>query len=189
MEFQDDILSKIPPGYRFLPTDEELITDYLMKKVCYEPLPPHVIPEIDDTELHSKAPSSLVTFSCGEREWYFFIHEGEAFPGRHQKEKKSKGSSRTVGDGKGFWKANGKEQPICNSDGKVFAFKIHLTYFSGSSPGNARKTHWKMEKYRLPSDRCHKAGCYLKFETNCTTEEYWMLHKITPFLMTITIIY
>ncbi|XP_050225549.1 NAC domain-containing protein 72-like [Mercurialis annua] len=150
-----NILSQMPPGYKFLPTDEELITHYLMNKVSdYESLPPHDFEDIDDDELHSKPPSNLVTYSCGEREWYFFIHEGEEFVKRS--------SNRIVGDGLGFWRANGQEQPVFNSDGNVFAFKTQFTYFSGSSQKNATKTHWRMEKYRLPNDQCHLEDCYCK---------------------------
>lgn len=55
-----------------------------------------------------------------------------------------------VGNGTGFWKSMEDEDPVHNSDGDVFAFKIHLTYFSGSL-NKAKKTHWKMEEYRLPT--------------------------------------
>jgi No apical meristem (NAM) protein len=38
---------KLPPGFRFHPTDEELVTQYLRKKVASLPLPAAVIPEIN----------------------------------------------------------------------------------------------------------------------------------------------
>ncbi|XP_012080558.1 NAC domain-containing protein 68 isoform X1 [Jatropha curcas] len=135
-------LRELPVGYRFLPTDEELVTHYLINKVLNRPLPAQIIQDTEASRLYSKPPSSLVTFSCGERNWYFFIHED--FAGGSE-------GIRIVGGGIGFWKANGQEKPICNSDGTVFAFKFHFTYFSGKFP-NAKKTHWKMDEYRLPTE-------------------------------------
>ncbi|KAL6493657.1 hypothetical protein OROGR_032436 [Orobanche gracilis] len=39
--------SPYPPGYRFMPTDEELIIDYLRKKVNNEPIPISSINEVN----------------------------------------------------------------------------------------------------------------------------------------------
>ncbi|XP_050224794.1 NAC transcription factor 25-like [Mercurialis annua] len=170
MAVQNCILSKMPPGYKFLPTDEELITHYLMNKVSdHESLPPHDFQEIEDNELHSKPPCNLVKYSCGEREWYFFIHIGEEEFVDDEGNKRS--SIRIVGEGLGFWRANGQEQPIFNCDGDVFAFKIQFTYFSGNSPKDARKTHWRMDIYRLPSGQFHRENC------NCKGKE-WVLGRL-----------
>lgn len=38
---------KLPPGFRFHPTDEELVVQYLRRKVFSCPLPAAIIPEID----------------------------------------------------------------------------------------------------------------------------------------------
>lgn len=38
---------KLPIGYRFHPTDEELVLHYLKRKVLSIPLPASVIPEFD----------------------------------------------------------------------------------------------------------------------------------------------
>lgn len=38
---------KLPVGYRFHPTDEELLLHYLRRKVFGVPLPASVIPELD----------------------------------------------------------------------------------------------------------------------------------------------
>jgi hypothetical protein len=39
--------SPLPPGFRFHPTDEELILHYLIKKVASTPLPVSIIAEVD----------------------------------------------------------------------------------------------------------------------------------------------
>ncbi|KAJ4841427.1 hypothetical protein Tsubulata_009066 [Turnera subulata] len=143
---QQEIFRTLPVGYRFSPTNEELVTYYLMNKVLGNPVPPQdVIQEIDATELYAKPPQNIVTFSSGEREWYFFVHINEDFFDESI-------SIRIVGDGIGFWKqTHGPEKPILNSEGNAFAFKFHFTYFSGSG-SNPKKTHWKMEEYRLPME-------------------------------------
>lgn len=37
---------RLPPGFRFHPTDEELVVQYLKRKVFCCPLPASIIPEI-----------------------------------------------------------------------------------------------------------------------------------------------
>lgn len=38
--------AKLPPGFRFHPRDEELICDYLMRKLTHSELPPFLV-EVD----------------------------------------------------------------------------------------------------------------------------------------------
>lgn len=38
---------QLPPGFRFHPTDEELVVHYLKKKIASAPLPVTIIAEID----------------------------------------------------------------------------------------------------------------------------------------------
>uniref|UniRef100_F6GT24 NAC domain-containing protein n=1 Tax=Vitis vinifera TaxID=29760 RepID=F6GT24_VITVI len=52
-------LKKLPMGYRFLPTDEELVVYYLINKAFYRPLPAEVIPDIREREFYSSPPSDL----------------------------------------------------------------------------------------------------------------------------------
>lgn len=59
MDGQSGILAELPVGYRFLPTDEELVTHYLMNKAFYKPLPAHVGQDINASELYSKPPNTL----------------------------------------------------------------------------------------------------------------------------------
>lgn len=40
--------TKLPPGFRFQPTDEEIVFQYLAPKIFSCPLPASVIPEIQD---------------------------------------------------------------------------------------------------------------------------------------------
>lgn len=38
---------RLPPGFRFHPTDEELVVQYLKRKVLSSPLPASIIPDFD----------------------------------------------------------------------------------------------------------------------------------------------
>ncbi|GAV59838.1 NAM domain-containing protein [Cephalotus follicularis] len=138
----------LPVGYRFKPTDLELVTYYLSNKVNFMPLPAQVVHEIDARELYSKDPRSFVESSlfCGDREWFFFIRKDGNFNGNF-----SDKTNRTVkvGDGIGFWRTLGEKIPIRNSSGHVFAFKINFTYYSGG-----KKTQWQMDVYQLEGEVC-----------------------------------
>lgn len=43
---KNDVL-RLPHGFRFHPTDEELVVQYLRRKVHSSPLPASIIPEVD----------------------------------------------------------------------------------------------------------------------------------------------
>ena len=43
--------SQVPPGFRFHPTEEELLQYYLKKKVCYEKIDLDVIRDVDLNKL------------------------------------------------------------------------------------------------------------------------------------------
>uniref|UniRef100_J3MZ23 NAC domain-containing protein n=1 Tax=Oryza brachyantha TaxID=4533 RepID=J3MZ23_ORYBR len=41
-------LRQLPPGFRFHPTDEELVVQYLRRRALSRPLPAAVIPDVHD---------------------------------------------------------------------------------------------------------------------------------------------
>lgn len=61
MEREPNSSFQFPPGFRFHPSDEELIVHYLQKKVTSHPLPASVIAEID---LYKYNPWELPSLSC-----------------------------------------------------------------------------------------------------------------------------
>lgn len=48
LNFVKDGAVNLPPGFRFQPTDEEIVFQYLARKVTSSPLPASVIPDIEN---------------------------------------------------------------------------------------------------------------------------------------------
>ncbi|CAN4115454.1 unnamed protein product [Withania somnifera] len=136
-----DLITQLPPGYRFVPTDEELLKHYLANKVHYQPFPALLVEDIHAKEFYKKSPDTLVKNMCTEEEWYFFIHQDEYFRGDIVQ-------IRIVGNEIGVWQCFGKEFPIYNAEGDLVGFKVNFKYYSKS----AKKNKWTMEKYRLTSE-------------------------------------
>ncbi|XP_004487133.1 NAC transcription factor NAM-2 [Cicer arietinum] len=127
-----------PPGFRFHPSDEELIVHYLQKKIKSLPLPASIIAEID---LYKYNPWELPKKSLfGEEEWYFFSPRDRKYPN---------GLRPNRATGSGYWKATGTDRPIISSCGsKHIGVKKALVFYSGRPPKGA-KTDWIMNEYRL----------------------------------------
>lgn len=55
---------QLPPGFRFHPSDEELIEHYLRNKVTSKPLPASIIAEIDLYKFNPWELPSLYIYIC-----------------------------------------------------------------------------------------------------------------------------
>ncbi|KAH7287533.1 hypothetical protein KP509_32G060500 [Ceratopteris richardii] len=132
----------LPPGFRFHPTDEELIRYYLHRKAVGLPLP---VPIIADIDLYKFDPWDLPgKASFGEHEWYFFSPRDRKYPN---------GSRPNRAAASGYWKATGTDKPIASSDGsgQKVGVKKALVFYRGRPPRGA-KTDWIMHEYRLSGD-------------------------------------
>ncbi|WJX84602.1 hypothetical protein P8452_67162 [Trifolium repens] len=129
---------QLPPGFRFHPSDEELIVHYLRNKVTSSPLPASFIAEID---LYKYNPWELPSKALfGEEEWYFFTPRDRKYP---------KGLRPNRAAGAGYWKATGTDKPILTSCAlKSIGVKKALVFYKGRPPKGS-KTDWIMNEYRL----------------------------------------
>uniref|UniRef100_A0A0E0MPW7 NAC domain-containing protein n=1 Tax=Oryza punctata TaxID=4537 RepID=A0A0E0MPW7_ORYPU len=153
---EDDDL--VFPGFRFHPTDQELVGFYLTRKVEKKPFSIEIIKEIDiykhdpwdlpkvshGVALQGSSSSSSSTAAekeCG----YFFCLRGRKY-------RNSIRPNRVTGSG--FWKATGIDKPIYDSvasgGGDCIGLKKSLVYYRGSA-GRGTKTDWMMHEFRLPS--------------------------------------
>ncbi|XP_021909397.1 NAC transcription factor 25-like [Carica papaya] len=127
----------LPPGFRFHPSDEELIIHYLQKKVTSKPLPASVIAEID---LYKHNPWELPKQALfGDDEWFFFSPRDRKYPN---------GARPNRAAASGYWKATGTDKPILTSGSKSIGVKKSLVFYIGRPPKGA-KTNWIMNEYRL----------------------------------------
>ncbi|PPD80265.1 hypothetical protein GOBAR_DD22807 [Gossypium barbadense] len=132
---EDDIMD-LPPGFRFHPTDEELIHQYLYKKVLGINFSSIAIGEVD---LNKSEPWNLPwKAKMGEKEWYFFCVRDRKYP---------TGLRTNRATDSGYWKATGKDKEIYMGKSLV-GMKKTLVFYQGRAPKGA-KTNWVMHEYRL----------------------------------------
>ncbi|XP_021761798.1 NAC domain-containing protein 67-like [Chenopodium quinoa] len=147
-EMVDYYWNMIPPGFRFDPKDEELITHYLVPKINGEALPPN---KMHDAELYGeRAPQDLIPYYEPESEntWYFFTRLERLY---------ENGSRPRRSAGNGYWKMTGKEIPITNKQGNVIGFRRNFAFFIKIEPSLPKqkdepkgiKTPWLMHEFRV----------------------------------------
>ncbi|XVF54412.1 hypothetical protein PTKIN_Ptkin05aG0178300 [Pterospermum kingtungense] len=167
---EDDDLGEqynyIPIGYRFVPTDEELMS-YLIDKVFGNPIPDSLFQEMRATEFYARPPQSSVEIPEEETECFLFIHEDGSYYYDYKQNKRI----RIVGEGLGFWQSCEEEKPLFDINGHLLAFKIHLIYFEFEGCLlKPKKTHWEMDEYRLP----------IQFYTSLhRSKEKWAVGRLT----------
>ncbi|KHN47015.1 NAC domain-containing protein 2 [Glycine soja] len=126
---------QLPPGFRFHPTDQELVLHYLCRKCASQPIAVPIIAEID---LYKYDPWDLPGLaSYGEKEWYFFSPRDRKYPN---------GSGPNRAAGTGYWKATGADKPIGHP--KPVGIKKALVFYAGKAP-KGDKSNWIMHEYRL----------------------------------------
>ncbi|XP_076909335.1 NAC domain-containing protein 83-like [Bidens hawaiensis] len=127
---------RLPPGFRFHPTDEELVVQYLKRKLQSCPLPASIIPEAD---VCKSDPWDLPGHSHQEERFFFSTREIK-YPNGNR-------SNRATQSG--YWKATGLDKQIVASGTKqVVGMKKTLVFYKGKPPTGAR-TDWIMHEYRL----------------------------------------
>ncbi|KAL6505620.1 histone chaperone [Orobanche hederae] len=132
----------LPPGFRFHPTDEELIVYYLGNQASSRPFPVSVIPEVD---IYKFDPWELPEKSgIGENEWYFFTPRDRKYPN---------GVRPNRAAVSGYWKATGTDREIY-SGSKHVGVKKALVFYMGKPPKGV-KTDWIMHEYRLSESKSH----------------------------------
>ncbi|KAG6588881.1 NAC domain-containing protein 83-like isoform X2 [Cucurbita moschata] len=124
-------MMRLPVGYRFCPTDEELVEHYLKRKAFDLPLPASVIPDFD-----------------------VFLTDPSAFPGDFKEKRFFFSKQRSLlrrNTGCGIWKSTGKEKLIVNQGiNKVVGLRKSLVFYESKVSERTATTRWVMHEYRLP---------------------------------------
>lgn len=139
----------LPPGFRFHPTDEELITFYLAPKAFNSSNDNDsnfsAVDFIAEVDLNRCEPWALPESARmgGEREWYFFSLRDRKYP---------TGLRTNRATGAGYWKATGKDREVvCAATGALIGMKKTLVFYEGRAP-RGHKSKWVLHEYRLDGD-------------------------------------
>ncbi|KAK8972159.1 hypothetical protein V6N11_000624 [Hibiscus sabdariffa] len=131
--------SQVPPGFRFHPTEEELLHYYLRKKVAYQKIDLDVIREVDLNKLEPwDIQEKCRIGSTPQNDWYFFSHKDKKYP---------TGTRTNRATAAGFWKATGRDK-IIHSGFRRIGLRKTLVFYKGRAP-HGQKSDWIMHEYRL----------------------------------------
>ncbi|OAY46629.1 NAC domain-containing protein 35 isoform X2 [Manihot esculenta] len=139
----------VMPGFRFHPTEEELVEFYLRRKVEGKRFNVELITFLD---LYRYDPWELPALAAiGEKEWFFYVP-------RDRKYRNGDRPNRVTTSG--YWKATGADRMIKTENSRSIGLKKTLVFYSGKAPKGIR-TSWIMNEYRLPH---HETERYQKAE-------------------------
>ncbi|XP_021770152.1 NAC domain-containing protein 92-like [Chenopodium quinoa] len=135
-----DIGATLPPGFRFYPSDEELVCHYLYKKIANEEALKGTLVEID---LHTCEPWQLPEVAkLNTTEWYFFSFRDRKY---------ATGFRTNRATTSGYWKATGKDRVILDPrTQEIVGMRKTLVFYKNRAP-NGIKTGWIMHEFRLES--------------------------------------
>lgn len=147
-------MNGLPVGFRFYPTEEELLSYYLSNKLN------GTAPEIDRVipvvHIYDYNPWELPQFGgelcpADTEQWFFFtpMQEREARGGRTNRLTET-----------GYWKATGSPSDVYTSQNLRIGRIKTMVFYKGRAP-NGTKTNWKMHEYKL-FDNHHAANPQLK---------------------------
>ncbi|CAJ2632966.1 unnamed protein product [Trifolium pratense] len=133
-----DIGASLPPGFRFYPSDEELVCHYLYKKITNEEVLKGTLIEID---LHICEPWQLPEVAkLNANEWYFFSFRDRKY---------ATGFRTNRATISGYWKATGKDRMVLDPiTQEVVGMRKTLVFYKNRAP-NGIKTGWIMHEFRL----------------------------------------
>ncbi|XP_056160874.1 NAC transcription factor 29-like [Syzygium oleosum] len=139
-----EVMSSLPPGFRFHAYDEELLLLYLKPKILGQPDEHYsnIIPEIDVCELEPWQLPDMFDHMFNRKEMFFYCRV-------KLKYLNSRRSDRTTGAG--YWKVTGKERPIMSEEtNEQIGIKKTLVFYEGRVP-KGKRTNWVMHEYHLNS--------------------------------------
>ena len=132
---------QLPPGFRFHPTDDELVMYYLLRKCGGLPLAAPVIAEVDLYKLEPWDLPARSRLRSRDSQWYFFSRLDRKHANRARTNRATSG---------GYWKTTGKDREVRHGP-RVVGMKKTLVFHAGRAPKGER-TNWVMHEYRLEGD-------------------------------------
>ncbi|KAK8925966.1 NAC domain-containing protein 100 [Platanthera zijinensis] len=157
----DDNSPYLPPGFRFHPTDEEIVTHYLLPKIANQNFNSFAVAEanFNDCEpwdLPKKA-------NMGEKEWFFFCKKDRKYP---------TGMRTNRATESGYWKATGKDKEIYKGLKNLVGMKKTLVFYMGRAP-RGQKSNWVMHEYRLDGGKQQRTSSLSRHP-----QDEWVVCKV-----------
>ncbi|KGN63971.1 NAC domain-containing protein 86 [Cucumis sativus] len=137
----------LPPGFRFHPTDEELVNYYLKRKISGQEIELDIIPEVDLYKCEPWELSEKSFLPSRDPEWYFFGPRDRKYPNGFRTNRATRA---------GYWKSTGKDRRV-SSQNRAIGMKKTLVYYRGRAPQGIR-TDWVMHEYRLDDKDCEDSS-------------------------------
>ncbi|OVA10785.1 NAC domain [Macleaya cordata] len=153
-----DADDSFPVGFKFYPTEDELLVHYLAKKTSNLPLPMNIIKEVN---LYDYNPEELIEmYKANEEEkgWYFFTPRAHKYPN---------GSRPSRAASHDYWKATGVDKKIRKND-KILGYMKTLAYHQGKAPKGI-KTNFIMHEFVLPDSESVSKKIIRKISLRPTT--------------------
>ncbi|GAA0171909.1 hypothetical protein LIER_25841 [Lithospermum erythrorhizon] len=152
--------ARLPPGFRFHPKDEELVCDYLMKKITASQQHPPFLVEVD---LNKSEPWEISETACvGGKDWYFYSQRDRKY---------ATGLRTNRATVSGYWKATGKDRPVVAKGGGLVGMRKTLVFYQGRAP-KGKKTDWVMHEFRLEGPLSSLANVSSSFKDD------WVLCRV-----------
>ncbi|XP_059631500.1 NAC domain-containing protein 17-like isoform X1 [Cornus florida] len=147
-----------PPGFRFHPTDEELVLYYLKRRICRLRLKLDIIAETDVYKWDPEELPEQSKLKTGDRQWFFFSPRDRKYPN---------GARSNRATRHGYWKTTGKDRAVrCNS--RSVGVKKTLVFYKGRAPSGER-TDWVMHEYTMDEEELKKCQ---------SAQDYFALYKV-----------
>ncbi|KAL4651666.1 hypothetical protein ACB092_01G177500 [Castanea dentata] len=147
-----------PPGFRFHPTDEELVLYYLKRRISRRKLKLDIIAEVDVYKWDPEELPGQSILKSGDRQWFYFTPRDRKYPNGGRSNRATR---------HGYWKATGKDRNItCNS--RTVGVKKTLVFYRGRAP-HGERTDWVMHEYTLDEEELKRCQ---------NVQDYYALYKL-----------
>ncbi|OMO69178.1 No apical meristem (NAM) protein [Corchorus capsularis] len=144
---------QLPPGFRFRPTEEQLLHGYLLKKVRGEALPCDIVTDCEIYGERDKEPWKIFDENSTEK-FYVFTQLKKKNPNGKRIERKA---------GIGSWKGQ-RTDFVKDSNNNHIGFKKPFVFEvkNPSSSNINKQQHWLMTEYSLVNDLSGYVLCEIR---------------------------